>query len=340
MSLAPSKTDDVDPAWSGPRAAAALLLTMDKPTADRVIQHLEDAQIQALARAAAQIEHVAPEGLDSLMRSLTTALDTPKRIDVTHQTVAELIAGALPEDRTDEILAEVTGNAGRVVWGRLTRMKTEAIARFLSHEHPQVAAACLTRFEPDRAAEILQALPNAMIADQAQRMLGADRVAPAAMRLLEQAMLEQISVIDAEIDPTASCMRLAHVVNGLERDQMEDVLSSLERFRPADAQRLRGMVFTFDDVIYLDGADLAALVGDLDAEQLVLALRDAPNDLIAAVLAALSPRARRLVEQELGTPAGRIDPVAVGDARKRISRRALQLAADGVITLPTGGNAG
>lgn len=334
MSSALSQHDSADETLSGPRAAATLLLTMDKSTADRVIQHFDDAEIRALAKAAASLKHVAPEGLDGLLRTLTSALDTPKRQDVTHETVEQLISGSLPKEKTDEILAEVTGDAGRVVWSRLARMKTESVARFLAHEHPQVTAACLTRIDPNRAAEILQAMPKDMVAELAQRMLGADRANAAAMRILEQTIFEQFSIIEAEIDPTASCLRLASVVNNLERDQMEEVLASLERFRPADAQRIRGMVFTFEDLVYLEGADLAALVGDFDSELLVLALREAADDLTAAVLAALSPRARRLVEQELAVQTGRIDQEAVKNARKSVARRALQLSGEGTISLP------
>jgi flagellar motor switch protein FliG len=101
---------------------------------------------------------------------------------------------------------------------------------------------------------------------------------------------------------------------------------------PADAERVKGYVFTFEDIAGMEAEDRARLMDEVPAERVVMALRDAAPELVELILQALSPRSRRIVEAELATEV-RVPPKSIGEARRWIAVLALSMAERALIKL-------
>lgn len=126
--------------------------------------------------------------------------------------------------------------------------------------------------------------------------------------------------------------KLAAILNKLERDQIEEILDSISETDPAEAERVKAFVFTFEDIGGMAAEDRARLMDEVPAERVVMALREADPTLVDMILQTLSPRSRRIVEAELAADA-RVAPQAIREARRWIAVLALSLAERGLIKL-------
>jgi flagellar motor switch protein FliG len=127
-------------------------------------------------------------------------------------------------------------------------------------------------------------------------------------------------------------MGIADILNRLDKPQTEAVLKSLAEVRPDDAKALKGLLFTFEDLVTLPQATRTTILDQVPIDRLVVALRGTEAPFQAAILSALTSRSRRMVEAELqqgaGTPAKEI-----AEARRTIVDTVLKMAAKGSIEL-------
>ena len=94
-------------------------------------------------------------------------------------------------------------------------------------------------------------LPRELRNEVMRRMVGIALVSEPAMRIIESTLQEDLLVNVARNNRNAHDGRMADIINKMEREQMEDVLPSLAEARPKVAEVLRGLLFTFDDIIKL-----------------------------------------------------------------------------------------
>lgn len=327
----PAKRDDSAP-LSAVDKVTALLLTMSKPSADVIIKKFDNQEIRLVGHSVSALPPVPEEVIEQIIDELYAALDTPDTLVGSASGVQQLFSGVVSEDQISDIVAEISGTTAERVWVRLSDVKDERIAEFLAGEQPQVATVVLSRLDASKAASVMEKLSGGQRADLSRRLLTLRPTTDAAMQLIAERLRE---VLFAEIEPASEenkHAKLAAILNKLDRDQIEEILTSIGEDDPAEAERVKTYVFTFDDIAGMDVEDRARLMDEVPAERVVLALRDADPVLIDLILQTLSPRSRRIVEAELATEA-RVAPQAISEARRWIAVLALSLAERSLIKL-------
>lgn len=319
---------------SGADKVAALLLVMGKPLADRIIKQLEDREIRALARSAMELPSVGLDSVEALVGELARQLDADgDAIAGSTEDAQGLLAGVISDEAVGEIMDELSGQPPRRIWEKLARVADEKLAAFLAEEQPQVAAFVLSNLDVEKASAVMEKLDAGLRANLSRRLLSMKPIADPAARLvadrLSEALLgeEQTSVSERN-----NHARLGAILNQLEREQSAEILGQLSVSQPEDARKVRAYVFAFEDLARLAPEDLGRLLDEVPAERLVTALRGSDGALLATVLAALSPRSRRLVEAELGNEV-KVPAKAISAARRAIAGLALSLAERSMIRL-------
>jgi flagellar motor switch protein FliG len=94
------------------------------------------------------------------------------------------------------------------------------------------------------------------------------------------------------------------------------------------------MLFKFEDLVRLSAKAMTVLMDGVPVERTVLALQGTDAELQGKVLAALSPRARRMAEAELQSPAN-VAARDIAEARRVIVDSVLRLSTEGTIEVPT-----
>ena len=316
----------------GPDKVAALLLAMGKPLAGRMLKHFDTHELKQITRSVADLGTVAVPTLEALIEEF--AGQFLKGVDLlgSASEVEGLLSGVLSPEQIADIMSDVTGNSNQSIWERLSLISESVFAGYLTKEHPQTAALILSKVTPGCAAKVMGHLPRKLRNEIMRRMLALPAVTERAMRILETTLQEDLLVNISRNTAADQNARMADIINKMERDQMEDVLQSLAEFRPKQAETLRGLLFTFDDIIKLAPRARTMLFDKLSTERVVLALKGTDTHFREAILSSLASRARRMVESELsnGSAAPQRD---VLKARRAIADTALEMAERGEIEL-------
>jgi flagellar motor switch protein FliG len=323
---APVRSEGAARALIGAEKVAALLLALDKPIAGRLLKRFDALELRQVTRAASELGAVNPATVERLVAEFQEQFSAGAELLGSAGEAQSLLAGALSPEETAEILSDVLGNSNKAMWERLSAAPQGALAAYLQQEHPQTFALVLSRLSPDTAAKLIAQTPKHLRNGLMRRMLSARPVTDPVMRLLERTLHEDILLNVARNAEAGPHARIAEIINKLERDQVDDVLESLSAERPRDAETLRGMLFSFEDIGRLSARSRALVFDRVPAERVVLALRGAEADFRDLILSSMGARARRMVEAELnaGGSAQQRDIMA---ARRAIAATVLDMAA-------------
>lgn len=317
---------------SNAEKAAMLLLAMGRPLAERVMQHMDDSELTAVARYGANLGIVSRATLEGVVEEFEQLMAQSSGLQGSLSRVEKLLQGAVPDDRYETILADVRGGAKHAVWSRLSELPEAKLAQILAKEHPQVAALVLTKATPTCAAAVLGQMNTELRHEVARRMLGAKRVNDAAIEVLQSVLNEDLLSQSSRLTAPDIHSRMANIINKLDRQRMEEVLNELGNYKPKDTKRIRSLLFTFEDIAKLSVEARSKLVDQVPQDRLILALKGADATLTNLLLSTIGARARRIIEQEI---AGGVPPPVkeVAKARRAIADLALDLSQRGEIDI-------
>jgi flagellar motor switch protein FliG len=313
---------------SGAEKVAVLLLALGKERAAKLLKRFDAEDLKLLSRSVSDLRPVSAGDLEGLVEEFGQKFASGVNFLGTAEEVKDLLSGVMADEQADSAPAEGRSTTKGTVWEGVSRAKIDVLRAYLIKEHPQTVALILSRIDSDAAAKAVSSFPPDYRAGVMCRMLAIKPVTDDAMGVVEQALSEDLVATAA---PT-SHLGIADILNRLEKAQTEDVLKSLAALRPDDAKALKGLLFTFEDLVTLPQATRTTVFDQVPIERLVLALRGTEAPFQAAILSALASRSKRMVEAELqgGATAPARD---ISEARRAIVDTVLKLAAKGSIQL-------
>lgn len=322
--------DSLETELTGPKKVAALLLSMDRKVASRILKHFDEDDIKLIAQTATDLGAVSKETLDALIEEFGQHLRTGGDLIATAHEVEALLAGVVSPEQIAEIMTQVRSKSLQSIWIKLGEVPELSTAQYLAKEHPQVSALVLSRTPPNYAAAALKMLPGPVRNEIMRRMLALKIVLEKPIQILEGAVKEELLYKSSKnMGPTIHA-RLADIINKLERKQMDEILTDLEQHRPKEAELVRSLLFTFDDLMRLSQPALITLFDSVPADRTIAALFGAEPRMIELILESTPGRARRMIEQELAT--GKKPSVReVQKARRAIADAAMEMIEKGII---------
>ena len=319
---------------TGPKKVAALLLCMDRKVATRLLKHFDEDDIKIIAQTATDLGAVSKHTLDGLIEEFALHLRTGGDLVASAIEVEQLLSGVVPPDQIAEIMSQVRSKSLQSIWIKLGEVPEMSTSQYLAKEHPQVSALVLSRTPPAYAAAALKTLPTPLRNEIMRRMLSMKVVLEKPIQLLEGALKEELLYKSAKNSGPTIHARLADIINKMDRKQMDEVLTDLDEHRPKEAELVRGLLFTFDDLAKLAKPALVTLFDAVPPDRTITALAGADQKMREMVLEAIPARARRMVEQELAT-GKKPQSKEIQKARRAIADTAMELIEKGLIELGT-----
>jgi flagellar motor switch protein FliG len=316
----------------GPERVATLLFAMGKPAASRILKHFSEEEIRLVTKSAAQLGPVSPTQIEQLVEEFASNFSDGADLVGGAAHIEKLLTGILSPEQIANIMSEVVGSANKSIWERISTVSESAIASYLMKEHPQTAALILSKVKPSCAAKVMTQLPQPLRSNLMRRMLSMKPIVDETMKNIEKTLHEDFMANFSKNAGSDTHAKIADIINKMERDHMEDVLSSLSSVRPKSAEILRGLLFTFDDIVKLTPRDRTTLFDQVPPDRVVLALKGTNDEFRKVVLSALSSRVRRMIEHELNSkePSAHRD---IAEARRTITDLALEMAGRGEIVI-------
>jgi flagellar motor switch protein FliG len=128
---------------------------------------------------------------------------------------------------------------------------------------------------------------------------------------------------------------MADIFNNLDRAAETRFLTALEERNREAAERIKSLMFTFDDLVRITGSGIQVLLRTVEKEKLALALKGASETIRDLFFKNLSERAGKMLREDIEA----LGPVRLKDveeAQATIVAIAKDLAASGQIVLSDG----
>jgi flagellar motor switch protein FliG len=316
---------------SGAEKVAVLLLALGKPRAAKLLKRFDPEELKILTQLAGDLQPIGASDLEGLVEEFAQKFSSGINFVGTEKEVKSLLSDVMGEDQLAGVMSEeeAAGELPERVWDRIAKVKDDALRAYLQREHPQTAAMILSHIGSETAARIISTFPaqerNALLI----RMLGIKKVADDAARAVENAIAEDL----LSKSSTGSHAGIADILNRLDKSQSEDLLKDLAVVRPDDAKTLKGMLFTFIELVNLPAKARTLVLDQVPIEKLVAALKGTDTAFQQAILSSLAARSKRMVEAEL-QGGGNASERDVVEARRAIVDTVLKMMAKGEIALP------
>jgi len=320
---------------NGPQKAAALMLALGDEQASRLFARMHEDEIRDLSAAMASLGAVPASLIEDLCRDFGEALGQAGNLVGTFESTERLLMKTLPRDRVTQIMEEIRGPAGRTMWDKLGNVNEAVLANYLKNEYPQTVAVVLTKVRPDHAARVLSLLPEGFAMEVVMRMLRMETVQKEALDGVERTLKAEFMSNLARAQRRDAHEAMAEIFNNLDRQAEGRILAALEERNRDAAERIRGLMFTFEDLQRVDAAGLQALLRAVEKERLALALKGASEGLRELFLRNLTERAAKLLRDDIAAlgPARLRD---VDEAQAAVVALAKDMAAQGQIMLQDG----
>ncbi len=320
---------------SGPQKAAALILALGSEQSSALLSRLHEDEIRDLSLAMASLGTVEADMVESLCTEFAEKLGLAGSLVGSFETTERMLMRSLPKDRVTQIMEEIRGPAGRTMWEKLGNVSEAVLANYLKNEYPQTVAVVLSKVKPDHAARVLALLPESFAMEVVMRMLRMENVQKEALEGVERTLKMEFMSNLARSSRRDAHEVMAEIFNNLDRAAEARIMGALEERNRDSADRIRGLMFTFDDLQRLEGAGIQVLMRAVEKERLVIALKGANQELRDLFLSNMSERAGKMLRDDIAG-LGPVRLKDVDEAQAAIVVAAKDLAAQGQIKLAEG----
>ncbi len=320
---------------SGPKRAAMLMLALGEQYGSKVWQMLDDEEIRELSIVMSSLGNVEPEMVEDLLLEFVSRMSASGALMGNFDATERLLQQYLPKERVNGIMDEIRGPAGRNMWEKLSNVQEEVLANYLKNEYPQTIAVVLSKLTAEHAARVLAILPEDLALDVVGRMLKMEAVQKEVIERVEQTLrLEFMSNLSQTRRRDAHEV-MAEIFNNFDRQTETRFITALEEENRESAERIKALMFTFDDLVKLDAASAQTLMRHVDKEKLGVALKGANEDVRTFFMGNMSSRAAKMLLDDMAA----LGPVRLRDvdeAQALLVNLAKDLAAKGEIMLAKG----
>ncbi len=317
---------------SGMHKAAIFLMALGEESAVKMFSMMEDDEIREISSIMSSLGQVPADTAEKLFHEFADQVSASGALVGNYDSTERLLVKALGKGKVDSIMEEIRGPAGRTTWDKLGNVNEEVLANFLKNEYPQTIAVVLTKIRPEHAARVISNLPEELSMEVMMRMISMEAVKKEVMEGIEKTLRMEFMSNLAKRQTRDSHEMLAEIFNNFDRSTESKFLGKLEERSIESAERVRALMFTFEDLKKIDSNGIQMLMRGLDKQKLTIALKGASETIKKLFISGMSERASKLLQEDMQS----LGPVRIKDvdeAQTYIVAMAKELAAKGEIII-------
>lgn len=297
--MAKAITKDDYRTLSGMQKAGILMMSVGEENATKMFSMMNDDEIKEISNAMANLGRVESECVERLFMEFSDEMSAAGVLVGTYDTTERLLQKALGKERVDSIMEEIRGPAGRTTWDKLGNVNEEVLASYLKHEYPQTIALVISKIKPDHAARVLTVLPEDLSLEVVNRMLAMDAVKKEVIEGIEKTLRQEFMSNISKTQRRDSYEQMADIFNNFDRNTESRFMGDLEEQDAESAERIRNLMFTFEDLTKIDQTGIQTLLRNVDKDKLGLGLKGASDDLKELFFGNMSERASKILQEDM-----------------------------------------
>jgi len=316
----------------GPEKAAVLILSLGEERAGPLLERLDSEEVRDLSQAMVTLGTIESNTVEQIFVEFADSLSSTGSLHGSYDSTERLLTSVLPEDKVKGIMEEIRGPAGRTMWDKLGNVNESVLANYLKNEYPQTVAVVLSKIRPDHASRVLGALPESFAMEVVMRMLRMEAVQREVVDDIELTLRNEFMANLSATSQADSHEMMAEIFNSLDRPTENRFMTLLEERNRDSADKIKSLMFTFDDLGRLDPGGVQTLLRGADKDKLGIALKGASDTLKDLFFSNMSERAAKIMREDMAA----MGPVRLSDvdeAQLEIVNTAKQLAEQGEIIL-------
>ena len=294
---------------SGAQKAAMFLMAIGEETAIQLFSMMEDDEIRELSNIMYTLGGVDSNVVERLFVEFAEAVSASGALVGNYESTERLLVKALGNGRVDSVMEDIRGTAGRTTWDKPNNVSEEILAMFLKNEYPQTISVVLSKIKPDHAAKVLMNLPDDLSIEVISRMITMESVKKEVMEGIEKTLRMEFMSNLAKRQTRDSHEMLAEIFNNFDRNSEGKFMGKLEERNPESANRVRALMFTFEDLIKIDQRGVQTLLRGIDKDKLTVALKGASDTIKDLFIKNMSERAAKILREDMES----LGPVRIKD---------------------------
>jgi flagellar motor switch protein FliG len=317
---------------SGAERAAVLMLSLGDQYGGKIWNMLDDDELRELSITMSTLGTIDSDAVENLLLEFVGRLSASGALMGNYEATERLLQQFLPPERVGGIMDEIRGPAGRNMWEKLSNVQEEVLANYLKNEYPQTIAVVLSKLRPEHAARVLAILPEDIAFDVVYRMLKMEAVQKEVIDRVEMTLRTEFMSNIAQTRRRDAHEVMAEIFNNFDRQTETRFLTALEEESREAAERIKTLMFTFDDLIKLDAGSAQTLMRHIDKDKLAVALKGAGDAVRSFFLGNMSSRAAKMLVDDMQAM-GPVRLRDVDEAQVLLVNLAKDLAAKGEIVI-------
>jgi flagellar motor switch protein FliG len=338
---------------SGPEKAAYLLLCLGEQTTSEVFKELNDEEVKLIGNYMRSIEHVPA---DLAKQAVDCYRKTQQEYAGLFVDGKEFVNNALvstgDNHRIESLWEDINSDFDKKPLETISMMDPRMVAGLIQEEHPQTVALILSTQKAEHTGRVLLHLPEDLRSDVVYRIAKIEKVSPEIIQQIEDALQREIGGfvkkeqhhvggVDKVIEKkeqhhVGGVDKVIEILTRVEKGLGQDILTWIEEVDPETAEKIRNLLFTFDDLHMIDNVGMQKILREVKNETLTMALKTASEAVKEKIFQNISEGAADIINEDLEA----LGPVRLSDveeAQRSIVRIALGLEEEGQIVLPGGG---
>jgi flagellar motor switch protein FliG len=321
---------------SGAEKAAIFMLSLPQQHSKALFEMMDDEEIKELSITMANLGMIDATIVERLFVEFADQLSSTGSLVGSYDTTERLLLQSMDKDKVDMIMEEIRGPAGRTMWDKLGNVNEQVLANYLKNEYPQTVAVVLSKIKGDHAARVLSVLPENFAMEVIMRLLRMETVQKEILDGVERTLRSEFMSNLARTQRQDPHEQMADIFNNLDRSTENRFMGALEERNRESAERIKALMFTFEDLLRVDPSGIQILLRQVEKDQLAMALKGASDAVKELFFKNMSERAAKMMREDMEAM-GPVRLKEVDEAQAGVVATAKQLADAGEIVISGSG---
>jgi flagellar motor switch protein FliG len=300
---------------SGRQKVAVVLMAAGEEASAEITKSLSPEEVENISFEIARMDRVEPRVVEAVleewMQTERAAFSLAEGgVDYARRILEKAFGGQKASAILKRIESQLHDHISMTNFQNADPAQLTAVIR---NEHPQIISVLLAFLDPDHTAAVLKGFDAQLSSDILLRMARMEKISPDALTVIEASLGSDsdLSLGDESSTaggPEAVAEILNRTASGLEKELMDGLAAD----DPEMAQRVKDLMFVFEDIVSLDEQAITRVLRDVETKELALGLKVASEELKEKLMSTLSTRAREALQEEIEF----LGPVRVSDVEQ------------------------
>ncbi len=286
---------------TGRQKAAIFLVALGSDVSAEVMKHLREDEVETLTFEIARLDTIDADFKDQVLEEFQELMQAQNFITTGGIDFArDLLEKSLGSQKAIDIINRLTSSLQVRPFDFIRRTDPTHLLNFVQQEYPQTIALILAYLEPQKAATILQNLPQEIQPEVSRRLASMDRTSPEVLREVERVLEKKLSTLSSE-DYTAAggVDSIVEILNLVDRSSEKAIIETLEEEDPELAEDIKKRMFVFEDIVMLDDRAIQKVLREVDTQDLAKALKSVDTEVQDKIFRNMSKRAASMLKEEM-----------------------------------------